>query len=285
MINPTVNAIDKSTRARSRVGAVCFDANHELINPSSSSAEFQRDQMLTGRRAALARLTPAQRRLLEVVYDALLIESTNLRVQFREHVNRYAIAAALGKEKLVPYDLQKLDRLISAGLLVEDRRALPVKVVKGADGTRMQLGSGFEYVYSLSDASAYVLTLERKPHAFDVMKQRAQPRGMHRAALVTQQDNQALGNLSGERAQQPSRAAAQPRAADDLHKRINDAGRWAGGDMVDRSAGRSVAYMPAAAAQPRSRSRLIMWAALGLLGVMLLGAALGFAALLGVVTF
>jgi hypothetical protein len=144
----------------------------KLERPDSSVEQLDVSGAVTRR---LPTLSPATRRMLDGVRLALTIEASPERgYHFRGAVSRAEIAAALQKDRLVPYDVEKLNKLVAAHLMVEDYRALPVKKMIGADGQELQLGAGGEYIYHIPPKILYALVVIDDPGAFSVLNPRAE---------------------------------------------------------------------------------------------------------------
>ncbi len=83
----------------------------------------------------------------------MLIEYTPQKgYQFRQYVNRAAIADVLGREKLVPYDIRMLRQLHDLRLVEEAKHPLPRKCYGD-----IWLGAGAEFVYTIPSDILYCL--------------------------------------------------------------------------------------------------------------------------------
>lgn len=134
----------------------------DFRRPEDVESSLRRDVI-----GKLAKLSPATKRMLYMVYAALIIEKDPVKgYSFRIGLTRADLADLMHKTQLAPYDIKKLRKLVQAGLLTETRRALPAKAFIGKDGLLQWLGSGFEFVYGMNEWQLRPMTLLHDPLAF-----------------------------------------------------------------------------------------------------------------------
>lgn len=93
--------------------------------------------------------------MLNAVRAALLVSYDAQRgYRFKGYVNRAAIAAQLGRQTLVPYDIKMLRALAGKRLIQEYTHPLPRK-----QHGEIWLGSGAEFVYHISSEVLYCLLM------------------------------------------------------------------------------------------------------------------------------
>ncbi|MBI1258034.1 MAG: hypothetical protein GC204_11235 [Chloroflexi bacterium] len=126
-------------------------------------------------RRTLPTLSPATRRMLDALRLALTVRADPAQgYEFRGFVSRADIAAAMDKARLVPYDVEKLNKLVAAHLIVEDYHALPTMTVRGANGQDLQYGAGGEFIYQIPSKIMYALIFISDPGAFSILKLRGE---------------------------------------------------------------------------------------------------------------
>jgi hypothetical protein len=156
-----VNANGYPTRTRDRKvptinrvsGQVKIDASHRFVKAASNIDQMQRQQYIESIGARTKKLSPATRRVLSAVGTAMFREYIPAKgYVFQEYVNRAAIARALGRSTLVPYDIQMLRQLCDLKLLAEYKHPLPRKQFG-----EIWLGAGAEFVYTIPLDTLYCL--------------------------------------------------------------------------------------------------------------------------------
>lgn len=153
-----VKANGQPTRARIREEHTVFcriDGSHRFMRLKSPQDQVQYEQYITYVRNALKTLSPATRRVLDAVRAALLVSYDEKRgYKFNGYVNRAAIAAQLGRQTLVPYDIKMLRGLAGKRLIQEYTHPLPRKQYGD-----IWLGAGAEYVYHITSDVLYCLLM------------------------------------------------------------------------------------------------------------------------------
>lgn len=191
-----VNANGQPTRTRDKNGAhvqsvsgnLRISAVHRFAKPGSDFDAMQRERWLTAIGGRIDALSPATQRVLAAVRTAMLIGyEPGKGYSFRQYVNRAAIAQALGRSALVPYDIRMLRHLCDQRLLEEGRHPLPRK--RYGD---IWLGAGAEYVYTIGSDVLYCLLYH------DVQE---------RPRLLALKPKQAPATITAPKAAQPSRKA------------------------------------------------------------------------------
>lgn len=138
----------------------------------------------------LATLSPATRRMLDDLRLALTVQADPARgYEFKGFASRADIARTLGKARLVPYDVEKLSKLVAAHLVSEDYHALPVMKVHGADGQELQYGAGGEFIYQIPPKIMHALITIDNPGVFAEMKKAREQaeRVMHERIMADEQ--------------------------------------------------------------------------------------------------
>jgi hypothetical protein len=160
-----------SARARART-LVAYSALESAFQERRFRRRFdprEHDTALRFVQDRLPLLSPATRRMLDAVYAALALSDEPAGAYgFCASVNRAAIAEALGKLRLIPYDVAMLRKLATLGLVLEGDFPLPVKTLIGADGQPLQLGAGHEFRYGIPKNVLYALIVLGNPAAFPV---------------------------------------------------------------------------------------------------------------------
>ncbi len=144
-------------------------------------------------RRTLPALSPATRRMLDAVRQAQTIRADPAsRFEFRGYVNRADIAAVMHKSRLVPYDVQKLNKLLERHLMSEDYHALPTMTMRGADGQELQYGAGGEYIYQIPPKIMYALIFIDDPGSLEILKLRGEARAAALSARAEPGSSSAL---------------------------------------------------------------------------------------------
>lgn len=129
--------------------------DHSYIAPRSATAIAERQAAFDRVATTKDALKPARRRILKAIFKALEYRfEQNFGFTGREYINRQDIAAALGNQKLRPYDIEQVRMFVAWGLLIEDSRNL-VRYRQRDDGSKLQVGAGYELIYRVNSDTLY----------------------------------------------------------------------------------------------------------------------------------
>lgn len=152
-----------TTRARPRAlgsdQAQFLDFRFGLIALTTRNDIQELERRIVEVKDKLASLTPSGARLVMAARQTITKWDDDARAYACLPTTRELIARQLqrapgadGVPRLTPNDLSNLREAIALGLIAEERRALTARRAIGADGTELQLGAGWLYVYTMRGA-------------------------------------------------------------------------------------------------------------------------------------
>jgi hypothetical protein len=165
-----VNASDKSTRARARIGAYALNRTNPQVAQLLRSLTVEDFEGFT--KVVRQELTPAGFELLKTILRMSIktpVFGPGKPGQDEDYQVKPFTRSDLGDylrkgERLNPHDIKLVNHMVKLSLLREVRQSLPVRRIRSPYGDELQQGAGWEYVYVIPPVAALSLLYATKRH-------------------------------------------------------------------------------------------------------------------------